>query len=200
MSKMFKGLAVAAGVSLLSGLPAAAQSAYHIKPGDELKLEVLQDSSLNRSLLVLPDGTVSVPLVGTVHASGDTVDGLRRILTRKLSSNFSTQPTVYLSVTSLAKRRVAATKTIPVFIMGQVTKPGKFEVRSGSTLLQFLAESGGLTKFAATSRIKLLRTDSAGKQVAYRFNYKAVMAGQEASAIRLQPGDVIVVPERGLFE
>jgi polysaccharide biosynthesis/export protein len=197
---MFKGLAVAAGVSLLSGLPVMAQSAYHIKPGDELKLEVLQDSSLNRSLLVLPDGTVSVPLVGTVRASGDTVDGLRSTLAKRLSSNFSTKPTVYLSVTSLAKRTATTGRKIPVFIMGQVTKPGKFEVRRGSTLLQFLAESGGLTKFAATSRIKLLRTDSSGKQVAYKFDYKAVMSGQQASAIRLQPGDVIVVPERGLFE
>ena len=54
--------------------PAAWANSYNIQPGDVLQMEVLEDPSLNRSLLVLPDGTVSLPLAGAIKASGQTVD------------------------------------------------------------------------------------------------------------------------------
>jgi polysaccharide export outer membrane protein len=73
-------------------------------------------------------------------------------------------------------------------------------VERGTTLLQFLAESGGLTPFAATKRIQLRRTDAAGQERSYLFNYDAVMSGAQTTVITLQKGDVIIVPQRRLFE
>lgn len=197
-------------------VPAAfAQSGYRIQPGDVLQMEVLEDPSLNRNLLVLPDGTVSLPLVGSLRATGQSIDGMRNAISSALASNFASPPTVYLSVgqlnpvttavTSAAAQAAAANVgtfgTIAIYAMGEVTNQGKLNVDAGTTLLQFLAETGGLTRFAATKRIQLRRTDSkTGKETVYGFNYKAVQRGAHAPVIVLREGDVIVVPERRLFE
>lgn len=187
-----------------AALPALAQSSYQIQPGDTLQFEVLEDATLNRPLLVLPDGSVSVPLMGSVRAAGRSVDDLRGALVTGLAPNFATPPTVYLSVGQLAQRREVGAgtgPTIAVFAMGEVAKPGRVEVKPGTTLLQFLAESGGLTNFAATKRIQLRRTDrTSGEDKLFLYNYNAVSAGGTAPSIRLQDGDVIVVPQRRLFE
>lgn len=188
-------------------VPAAwAQSSYRIKSGDVLQLEVLEDTSLNRSLLVLPDGTVSVPLAGTVQASGQSVDSVRSAIISALASNFASPPTVFLSVSQVAQSAAltgaASTgPTIAVYALGEVAKAGRIDVAPGTTLLQFLAESGGMTRFAATKRIQLRRADhDTGLESVYQFDYKAVQAGAKAPIITLQSGDVIVVPERRLFE
>ncbi|MCU9848001.1 polysaccharide biosynthesis/export family protein [Defluviimonas sp. WL0024] len=197
-------------------VPAAwAQSGYRIQAGDLLQMEVLEDPSLNRSLLVLPDGTVSLPLVGTVRATGQTVEGLRSSITSALASNFASPPTVFLSVGQLnpmttavnaanaqaAAASIAVGPTIAIYALGEVTTQGRRDVAKGTTLLQFLAETGGLTRFAAAKRIQLRRVDKAtGTEKVYRYNYNAVKAGAQAPSIVLREGDVIVVPERRLFE
>ena len=86
--------------------------------------------------------------------------------------------------------------------MGEIANPGKFQVEPGTTLLQFLASSGGFTRFAATKRVQLRRRDaSSGQEKVYRFNYDAVERGATiVGEIVLRKGDVVVVPERGLFE
>ncbi|MCX8510110.1 MAG: polysaccharide biosynthesis/export family protein [Rhodobacteraceae bacterium] len=192
-----------------------AQSSYRIQSGDVLQMEILEDPSLNRSLLVLPDGTVSLPLVGGVKANGQSVDGLKAAISAALASKFASPPTVFLSVgqlnpTTTAVAQAAATMAaqnvsvngfLSVYAMGEVTKPGRISVQRGTTLLQFLAESGGLTKFASSKRIQLRRVDSkTGKETVYNYNYKAVQNGASAPVIVLHDGDVIVVPERRLFE
>jgi polysaccharide export outer membrane protein len=189
-------------------VPAAwAQSSYRIQPGDVLQLEVLEDPTLNRSLLVLPDGSVSVPLAGTIKASGMTIDGLRAQIGESLASNFATKPTIFLSVGQLAAppattaATTATATTISVYALGEVNKPGLVPVEPGTTLLQFLAASGGLSQFAAAKRIQLRRVDmTTGLESVYNFNYKSVQNGGKAPHIVLQAGDVIVVPERRLFE
>lgn len=184
--------------------PALAQEAYKIQPGDTLQLDVLEDSSLSRPLLVLPDGTVSVPSGGTVKAAGLGVAEVQGAVAAALAPNFAKPPTVYLSVGQLNPVKPAAAGSggaaTTVYLMGEVENPGKAAVTSGTTLLQFLAEAGGLTAFAATKRIQLRRIDAKGVEQVYLFNYAAIQAGAPAQNIRLQKGDVIVVPARRLFE
>lgn len=200
MLKFFTGL-VATALLLAPVFSFAASASYEIRPGDTLQFEVLQDSTLNRQLLVLPDGTVTVPMIGPVQAAGRTVEQLQASVAHGLAPNFSTKPTVYLSVEALAPAAKTTTgPTITVYVMGQVNKSGEVTVPKGATLLQALAVGGGFTSFAAQKRIELLREDSAGKQEAYRFDYSALLSGDGARAIVLQPGDVIVVPQRRLFE
>ena len=87
-------------------------------------------------------------------------------------------------------------------MIGEVDNPGMHEVSRGTTVLQFLAQSGGFTKFAAKKRIQLRRTESDGQVKVYSIDYRAVeRGGMAANAMaQLSNGDVIVVPEKRLFE
>jgi polysaccharide biosynthesis/export protein len=177
---------------------AQAQSAnYRIQPGDQLAITVLEDETLNRTTLVLPDGRISVPLAGSIQAQGRTVDAVESAIADRLASNFAVRPSVFVSVTSVSDTG----ETFPIYVVGQVGDPGQREVEAGTTLLQAIALAGGLDRFAATKRIQLRRTDSAGQERLYLFNFKAVeRGGAIQSMITLREGDVIIVPERHLFE
>ena len=196
------GLVFAASAAVL---PAAAQDSYKIKPGDVLRIEVLEDASLNRSTLVLPDGRIALPLAGTVQASGMTLEQLQSTLAARIAPNFATTPTVYVGLDSLAAPRpgtgaVAAPLMLDVYVIGEAAKPGKFQVKPGTTILQFLAEMGGFSQFAATKRIQLRRT-TAGVETTYTVNYKAVEAGAAGTGLgTIAAGDVFIIPQRRLFE
>jgi polysaccharide export outer membrane protein len=190
---------LAALVALLAAPLASAQSAgYRIQPGDQLAITVLEDETLNRNTLVLPDGTISVPLAGSIKASGRSVDSVESAIADRLASNFAVRPSVFVSVTAVSD----SGETFPIFVVGQVGEPGAREVEAGTTLLQAIALAGGLDRFAATKRIQLRRTDSStGQERLYIFNYNAVeRGGAIQSMITMREGDVIVVPERHLFE
>jgi len=192
---------------LMAGLAgaAAAQSNYRIQPGDTLQVEVLEDSNLNRNVLVLPDGSISFPLAGSVKAGGRTVDAVSRTLASEMASNFAVEPTVLVSVAALAPKTPRAESEpdlMNVYILGEANAPGRKEVLPGTTLLQFLAEAGGLSRFAAEKRIQLRRVNpDSGQETVYRFNYRSMGGADSISGTTvLAPGDVIVVPERRLFE
>lgn len=205
MSKLLKSLLALMACVLLAPF-AMADTAYKIRPGDQLQLEVLEDSSLNRSLLVLPDGTVSVPSGGTIRAGGHSIAEVEAAVVQVLTPNFAAAPTVYLAVSQLAQRATGgatggtAGHTVAIYVLGEVGKPGRVDVEPGTTVLQLLSQSGGLTNFAATRRIQLRHTDAAGQEHIYLFNYDAVMAGERAALMYVQKGDVVVVPQRHLLE
>lgn len=185
---------------MLLAVPAAlAQSAsYRIQPGDQLQITVLEDETLNRQLLVTPDGRISVPLAGTVTVAGQTVDTVERTIADRLASNFAVRPNVFVALTAVDE----TAGQFDVYVLGQVNNPGTIQIEAGTTLLQALALAGGPANFAATKRIQLRRTDaSTGQERLYLFNYNAVeRGGSIKSMIALRDGDVIIVPERRLFE
>ena len=200
MLKLLRPLFALLALTLMA--PAAiAQSAYRVSPGDVLQMEVLEDPSMNRPLLVLPDGSISVPQGGTIRAGGLSVADVQAAVVAALTPSFAKAPTVYLAVGQLAPARLPVEpRTISVYAMGEVGRPGMAEVAPRTTLLQFLAQSGGFTSFAAVKRIQVRRTDSAGVDQIYQFNYAALMSGAHAPVVYLQDGDVIIVPQRKLFE
>jgi polysaccharide export outer membrane protein len=205
---------IAAGAVLLASaltLPAAAQDGYHLQPGDVVQVEVLEDPSLNRSLLVLPDGSINFPQVGTVRAGGRTVDQLRGALTSGLAPNFAEPPNIYVTVGSVAPPAAAApgavagipANAMPVYVMGEVGAPGRRDIEPGTNLLQFLAQAGTLTRFAARNRIELHRIDSRSKTAnVYLFDLDRVGGGEGriSGMTTLGEGDVVIVPQRRLFE
>jgi polysaccharide export outer membrane protein len=197
-------LIVIALLAAVVAVPAAfAQSAgYRIQQGDMLSVSVLEDDTLSRQLLVLPDGRISVPLAGSVVAAGQTLEAVERTIAERLTPNFAVRPNVFVSVLSLAQDEAGSIETFPIYILGRVGSPGIREVRAGTTLLQAVAVAGGLDRFAATRRIQLRRTDpQTGQERLFLFNYHAVeRGGSIQSMITVREGDVIVVPERRLFE
>jgi len=180
---------------LLIAVSAQAQS-YSAQAGDVIAVEVLEDPSLNRNVLVLPDGRISFPFAGSIRVAGRTSDQIQVLLRDGMASNFAAPPTVFVAIEPPVERREATTRTIDIFFMGEFNTQGTLELDRGTTLLQALAASGGLTRFAATKRIQLRRGNKA-----YKFNYHALVNGGSAGVNPvLQNGDVIVAPERRLFE
>lgn len=200
MIRIILGVLLAATLST----GAFAQSSYQIRSGDSLQVEVLEDPALNRSVLVLPDGSISFPLVGTIPAAGRTIDAVKADLAAALAGNFAAPPNVFVGIGTLAAPRAARAagpaRTISVYAMGEVTTPGKADVAPGTTVLQLLAQAGGFTRFAAQKRVQLRRTTKGGAEQIYLFNYDGTGASGIAGSTRLQAGDVIVVPQRKLFE
>jgi polysaccharide export outer membrane protein len=191
-----------AALFVMAGLAgaASAQSNYRIQPGDTLQIEVLEDDNLGRSVLVLPDGSISFPLAGTLQAGGRTVDGVARTISSRLAGDFAIEPTVLVSVAALGPESDG--DLMDIYIIGEANQPGLREIETGTTLLQFLAQAGGLSRFAAKKRIQLRRIDpNSGQERVYRFNYNSMGGDNSISGTTvLAPGDVIVVPERRLFE
>lgn len=92
-------------------------------------------------------------------------------------------------------------RSIDVYVMGEIARPGKVEVEPGTTILQFLAEVGGVTRSAAASRIELHRTVAKQGDLIYLFSADGRGQGPRiSSATPLAAGDVVVVPTRALLE
>ena len=137
-----------------------AQGTYRLSAGDTLTFQVLEDPSLNRNLLVLPDGTVSLPNVGVIKVSGQTLTTLKNRVTDRLTPFFAQPPTVFLSVAALAPPKVPA-----------------------------------------APRPQLRRTAPGMTESVYTINYRQLAAGAaRGKPIVLIEGDVIIAPERRLFE
>ncbi|PWJ12876.1 polysaccharide biosynthesis/export family protein [Jannaschia seohaensis] len=195
-----------AGLLALVWAGGAAAQGYKVRSGDTLTIEVLQDSSLNRNVLVTPDGTFTFPFAGTVRAGGRTPAEISQQLTQAIASNFAAPPNVFVSVRSLRPEDPAAQAeeeaVMLIYVLGEVNEPGPKRILPGTTFLQALSTTGGFTNFAADKRVQLRRTDpQTGAQGVTVINYRAIAAGAAMSQdIVLTEGDVILVPQRRLFE
>ena len=166
---------------------------YRIQPGDTLRVEVIEDPSLNRSVLVSPDGHIALPGSGSVHASGLTLRQIEAALSRRFASSFVTPPSVFVGIDAIAPED---DPVVAVFVVGEATTVGRVELEPGTTLMQAIAQFGGFTNFAAVKRIQLRR----GSQV-FTINYNEILDGTSRDgALRMNQGDVIAVPQRTLFE
>ena len=163
---------------------------YVIQPGDALEISVLQDPKLNRQVVIAPDGMLSFPLAGHFKAAGKTLQALEKEFSKRLSKNYLTPPQVTVMLSSTGQNPASQ-----VFIMGEVNRPGPIPISPGMSVMQAIALSGGFGKFAAKGRIQIHRQDQV-----FLFDYSDFESGRNLQGnIPLQPGDVIVVPERGLF-
>lgn len=203
MRHLFETILAGLILTLWAGV-ALAQERYQVQSGDTLGIEVLEDSSLNRSVLVLPDGRINFPFAGSLRVAGQTAEQIEATVTAAIQSNFANPPTVFVSVSPrvdlLDPDLLDDEETIDVYFVGAVNRPGLVEVQEGTTLLQAVAIGGGVSRFAAIKRIQLRRTDAAGVQRVTILNYKALADGAITNDIELRDGDVILVPERRLFE
>ena len=195
-------------LSLLVGLwlalaGTAHADSYRLKPGDVLDVSVWQDPKLTRQIVVAPDGFVAFPLVGRFKAGGLTTAAFEAALKAKLQKQFTTELDVTVSFVQSEKRDTKAAKDPEwtVYVTGEVNKPGAFVVpKRPPTVLQAIALSGGLGPFAAEQRIQVYRRIN-GEELVFPFNYRHYEKGYDMEGnITLRNGDVVVVPERGLFE
>jgi polysaccharide export outer membrane protein len=189
-------------VLLCLGIWASAAHAQTLKSGDSVSVSVLQDPKLDRVVTVDPSGEIAFPLAGHIRVRGLSPQAVETILKSKLKSNYKDDN---LDITVAV---VSAPKDIPeddlkpkVFITGEVVRPGSYIVRLPTTLMQAIALAGGVGPYAAKRRIQVRRRVPGGDETIFMFNYKSYESGSDLEGnIVLRAGDVIMVPERGLFD
>ncbi len=158
---------------------------YTVLAGDVLQISVWKEPELQMEVLVRPDSAFSFPLAGDISTEGLSVVALQAELTKRLSRYISS-PVVTVSVTAVLGNKV--------YVIGQVSKPGEFVVNPQVDIMQALSMAGGLTPFAATNDIKILRR-TGSRQIALSFKYNDVLKGKRLEQnIMLQSGDIVVVP------
>ncbi|RPH98448.1 MAG: hypothetical protein EHM68_04420 [Lysobacterales bacterium] len=160
---------------------------YRIGPADILSISVWNHKEMNRTVTVRPDGQVSFALIGDIPAVGLTPLELQGAMERALGEYMELIPGEVSVV-------VDAVHSYKVSVLGEVRLPGRFEFQNQASVLDALAEAGGLTEFASTSNILILRT-TGGQSERIRFDYQQLLkSGSSEARVLIFPGDVILVP------
>lgn len=174
-------------VSLLlaAGAVFAAGPAYQLNPGDSLLVSVWKEEALQKEVRVLPDGSVTFPLVGRVEVGGvDTLEAAKRIAA--MLKDYIPDPNVTVVITGIEGNRA--------YVVGKVLKAGPIVMSGATTVLQALSMSGGLDKFADEGAIKVIRINGSEQQI-LPVNYKDLISGRNMTTnLQLKSGDTIVVP------
>jgi polysaccharide export outer membrane protein len=179
-------------VLIMQGSQAAAsdsentiKDAYQIQPGDVLEISVWKEETMLRQVLVRPDGGLSYPLVGELQAAGKSVGELQALVTERLT-RYIPDPVVTVSTQQLSGNKV--------YVVGRVQRPGEFVANRYMDVVQALSVAGGMTPYAASNKIKVLRREN-GKLTAIPFRYGEIEKGENLEQnIILQSGDVVLVP------
>jgi polysaccharide export outer membrane protein len=157
---------------------------YVIGPEDVLLISVWKESDLTATLPVRPDGKISLPLLNDVQAAGLTPIQLAQSVTEKLKK-YIADPRVTVVVTAINSKRI--------YMVGEVAHTGPIPMLPNMTALQAIS-SAGLTQFANTKNIYILRMEN-GKQQKMPVNYRKLVKGEQMEQnYVLKPGDTIVVP------
>ena len=174
--------------------PQAAQaSEYRINAGDELEIYVWGEERLQRSVKVLPDGTIAFPLVGQLVAQGLLPQELELAISDRLRGQYRGEvPQVTVSIVAAAGMQFS--------VMGRVKAPGTFTPGRYVTVLEALSMAGGPNEFANLDNVLVIRKE--GDRIrAFRLRLSAVFrgggnldAGALASIATIQPGDTVIVP------
>ena len=159
-------------------------SQFALGVADVIRVSVWKNADLSQTVTVGPDGFVSLPLLGDVHVAGMTANQLAQSLSSRLNA-YVVSAQVTVSVVEIRSRQV--------YVMGQVAKPGEYSLVAPITVLQLIAQAGGLNTFAKRKEIFVLR-GTKGNVQRLKFNYVNAIRGDVHQNIDLQPGDTVVVP------
>ena len=178
----------AAATQVPSGLPA-----YRVNPGDELEINVWREDQLQRVVKVLPDGTLSFPLVGSIQGAGLTPTEIERVVAAKLASKYvdGNVPDVTVAVKSPAGLQFS--------VIGKVKGPGTFTPGRYITLLEALSLAGGTDEFASLDNIVIIRKTSTGLiavpvRMGKIVRSKSITTESVQNIPMIESGDTVIVP------
>jgi polysaccharide export outer membrane protein len=161
-----------------------ANSSYVIGESDMITVTVLKEPTLSGNLLVRPDGMITMPLLGDIKASAMTPPQLSMDIAKRLKK-YIQDPNVSVILTQINSKKV--------YLLGEVAKIGPVEITPGMTLLEAISSAGGLTQYANTRKIYILR-NADGRHAKIPVEYKKALKGNSSLNLTLEPGDTIVVP------
>jgi polysaccharide biosynthesis/export protein len=161
------------------------QPDYTINPGDNLDVDVYKEVELTKTVVVRPDGKFSFPLAGDIVAVGRTVVQIQQELSNRLTK-YIPEPVVTVAVKTLDGCKI--------YVIGQVQHPGAFVMNPRMSVLQSLSLAGGMTPFAATNDVIVIRGVGTN-QKSLSFRYGDVSKGKNLNQnVMLEAGDVVLVP------
>jgi len=163
---------------------AAGAQEYRIGVEDVLDILVWKNTELTRTVNVRPDGMISLPLINDLQAAGLTPRQLQEIIAKSYV-NWFTDLDISVSVREV--------HSIKISVLGMVKEPGRYELRSQTTVLDALALAAGFSDFAKRDKIFVIRR-SGGLSSRIDFDYLKILAGDVSANFPLLPDDIVIVP------
>lgn len=165
-------------------------SEFLLGPEDVLEIAVWKNQDLTKTVAIRPDGLISMPIVGDIQAAGLSANELAQRIADRLRQ-FVQNPAVSVNVKEL--------NSYSVYVMGEVAKPGKFQLKSYVTVLQAISMAGGFTEYAKKNKLQVVRIKFNGNHKLHEshipIRYEELVAGKsESGNIILLSGDTVVVP------
>ena len=170
-----------------SGFAVAADSSnmYNLHQGDTVSVSVWREDTLRTQAIVLPDGSITLPLIGRVEVAGLNTPQAEQRIAEKLKE-YLPDPVVSVVVAGIEGNRA--------YVTGKVTHPGSLIITGPITVLQAISIVGGFEKFADEGGIKVIRAKADGQEV-FPVHYKDIISGKDMlTNIQLKAGDTLVVP------
>lgn len=168
-------LLIGCAATATTTLPSAASVDYRLSPGDKLKLEVFREEGLSGEYMVNDQGMIGLPLVGDVQAAGKTLAQLRGDLTTTLGQHYVRDARINLDVVSYR----------PIYILGEVQKPGEYAYGDQLSVLALVAKAGGFT-YRANDKVVFIRHANETSEAAYKLT----------SGASVLPGDTVRIDRR----
>ena len=155
--------------------PVVAAGAYRIAPGDKIRIATFAEDRFSGEFLVHGDGNITFPLFGEMPARGLTAGEVARAITAKLAPDYLRDPQVTAEVISFR----------PVYVLGEVARPGAYPYVEGMTMFSLIAQAGGLS-YRANHKVAFVRHDQDTREQRMKIE----------SASPVMPGDVVRIPQR----
>lgn len=188
MKKVVTSGVIAAIFALNVACASAQPDEYKLGPGDVISVGVWGYEELkNEELVIRPDGKLSFPLAGELEVQGMTAGELTNALTSKLG-NFIKEPNVTVNV--------AKFRTTRVYVLGEVTKPGMYELEKQHNLLDAIGMAGSFTKYAAKRKVFVIRKDNVDKPQTVNL-LNLLRKGDTSQNVALSEGDVVYLSRNG---
>jgi polysaccharide export outer membrane protein len=157
---------------------------YRVGAPDQLSVTILPDPPIERTVVVRPDGMISLDLIGDVPAGGRTVDEIAADVEQRIG-RFKRDANVSIALVSA--------QSTGVTVFGEVRGPSSFPLVKETRIAEAIGQVGGETIFAQSKKVKVIRTD-AGETAVYVVNLNAIRAGDLTTNIMLRSGDIVYVP------
>lgn len=164
-----------------------APSAYRLRVGDELTIRFLTAAEMSFTSPITPSGTIVLPATGEVQAAGLTVPELSDSVEEVMSAHLL-DPTVSITISAIEKQ--------PVFVIGEVKRPGEVTYTGRITVVGALSYAGGLLPSGKPSSVMVIRTSGVSEPAAFRVDVSKVLSGRDLSQdMELLPDDIVYVPQ-----
>ena len=159
---------------------------YRIVAEDVLQIQVADHPELSVTVTVIDDGTVTLPLAGSIKVGGLTVDQMIQKLNEIYNQRFVANPSIAINLVRTQQKKF--------YVYGEVRAPGAYPFSEGISVLRAVVTAGGFTDFANKRKVKILRQKSDVKKT-LKVNIKKIERGNQEEDLEIAAGDIIAVPK-----